>query len=69
MPMPEIPQSPPARPSVLAAAALWLWRLANTALLAAAVWLVWLYLDEAKATRMALLALVDYVSVIAERIR
>jgi hypothetical protein len=67
--MPEIPQPTPAKPSLLAAVALWIWRLANTALLAAAVWLVWLYLDEARATRMALVALVDYVSVIAERIR
>ncbi|HET8697000.1 MAG TPA: hypothetical protein VFO94_05920 [Gammaproteobacteria bacterium] len=67
--MPEPPQSTPTKPSVLSSAALWLWRLANTALLAAAVWLVWLYLDEARATRMALFDLVDYVSVIAERIR
>ena len=67
--MPESPDSTPRRSSRLATAALVLWRLANTALLGAAVWILWLYLDEARSTRMALLALVDYVSVIAERIR
>jgi len=65
--MAKTEDSTPSRPSRLAAAALWIWRLANTALLAVGVWILWRYLDELEATKGALLALVDYVSVIAER--
>jgi hypothetical protein len=50
------------------AAALWLWRLANTALLAAGVWLLWRQTVELGALSGQLRDLVDYLSVIAERI-
>jgi len=66
--MPDPSESTPHPPSRLAAAALAIWRIANTTLLAVAVWILWQYLDELRATKDALLALVDYVSVIAERI-
>jgi hypothetical protein len=66
--MPETPISIPSKPSRLAATVLWIWRFANTALLGAAVWILWHYLGELVAIKEALLGLVDYVSVIAERI-
>lgn len=53
---------------MLGAAALWLWRLANTALLALGVWLLWRHTAELTALNGALQDLVDYLSVIAERI-
>ena len=53
---------------MLAAIALWLWRLANTALLAAGVWLLWRHTLELGALNGELRNLVDYLSVIAERI-
>lgn len=66
--MAETRDPTPRKPTALGAAVLWIWRFANTALLAAAVWILWQYLGELVATKQALLALVDYVSVIAERI-
>jgi hypothetical protein len=54
--------------SVLGAAAVWLWRLTNTALLAAGVWLLWRHAVELAALNGELKNLVDYLSVIAERI-
>ena len=57
-----------APPSMLSSAALWLWRLANTALLAAGVWLLWRQTVEIASLNGALHELVDYLSVIAERI-
>ena len=53
---------------MLNSAALWLWRLANTALLAAGVWLLWRQTAEIAALNGTLHDLVDYLSVIAERI-
>jgi hypothetical protein len=53
---------------MLTATALWLWRLANTALLAAGVWLLWRQTTELAALNGALQNLVDYLSVIAERV-
>jgi hypothetical protein len=57
-----------ARSSVIGTAAVWLWRLANTALLAAGVWLLWRHTAELTALNGELKNLVDYLSVIAERI-
>jgi hypothetical protein len=53
---------------MVGAAALWLWRLANTALLAAGVWLLWRQTAEIASLNGALKDLVDYLSVIAERV-
>jgi hypothetical protein len=53
---------------MIGAAAVWLWRLANTALLAAGVWLLWRHTTELAALNGELQDLVDYLSVIAERI-
>jgi hypothetical protein len=53
---------------VLGAIAIWLWRLANTALLAAGVWLLYQHTIELAALTGELQNLIDYVSVIAERI-
>ena len=66
--MAETPDSIASKPSRLAVAVLWIWRFANTALLGASVWILSRYLDEVVAIKGALLALVDYVAVIAERI-
>jgi hypothetical protein len=66
--MAENTDSIPSKPSTLTAAILWIWRFANTALLGAAVWLLWRYLGELVAIKEALHGLVDYLSVIAERI-
>jgi hypothetical protein len=54
------------QPSLLASILLWLWRLANTALLAAGVWVLWQHTLQLEALRGELLDLIDYVSVIAE---
>jgi hypothetical protein len=54
---------------LLGTAVLWLWRFANTGLLAAAVWILWRYSVQLDTTNGALLDLVDYLSVIAERVR
>jgi hypothetical protein len=53
---------------MLGTAALWLWRLANTALLAVGVWLLWRHTAELASLNGALHDLVDYLSVIAERV-
>lgn len=66
--MPETSDAP-RRPSLLGTAVLWLWRFANTGLLAAAVWILWRYSVQLDTTNGALLDLVDYLSVIAERVR
>lgn len=54
--------------SAFASTLLWLWRLANTALLAAGVWVLWQQNLQLEALSNELLGLIDYVSVIAERI-
>jgi hypothetical protein len=46
----------------------WLWRLANTALLGAAVWVLWRQTLELEALNQRLLDLLDYLNVIAERL-
>jgi hypothetical protein len=55
-------------PSLLSAAALWLWRLANTALLAAGVWILWRQTVQLETLNQQLLDLLDYLNVIAERL-
>jgi hypothetical protein len=62
------PSSHDAEHHPLAAAALWIWRLANTALLAAAVWILWRQADQLATLNGSLTTLLDYLSVIAERI-
>ena len=54
--------------SVLGATALWLWRLANTALLAAGVWLLWRHAVQLEVLNANLGSLLDYLNVIAERL-
>jgi len=46
----------------------WLLRLANTALLALGVWALWLAVDRLDTLTGELINLVDYLSVIAERL-
>jgi hypothetical protein len=53
---------------MFSAACLWLWRLVNTALLAVAVWVLWRQTTELAALNRELSNLIDYLSVIAERI-
>jgi Na+-translocating ferredoxin:NAD+ oxidoreductase RnfD subunit len=48
---------------------IWLWRLANTALLAAAIWVLWQQTLEFRALNAQLSNLLDYLSIIAEKIR
>ncbi len=55
-------------PSLFAGAALWLWRLANTALLAAGVWVLWQQSQQLETLNSELLDLLDYLNVIAERL-
>ena len=50
------------------AVCLWLWRLANTALLAVAVFVLWRQTGELATLTSELSTLIDYVSVIAERV-
>jgi hypothetical protein len=52
----------------MAAAARWLLRFLNTALLAAAVWVLWQQTLQLQVLNDELTALVDYLSVIAERL-
>jgi hypothetical protein len=52
---------------MLSTVALWLWRLANTALLAAAVWILWQQAAAIVSLNGELQALVEYLGVIAER--
>lgn len=56
------------RPSALAIAALWLWRLTNTGLLAAGVWVLWRQFNQLENLNGELINLIDYLSVIAERL-
>lgn len=56
------------KPSALATAALWIWRLANTGLLAAGVWVLWRQLSQLENLSGELINLIDYLSVIAERL-
>jgi len=53
---------------MFATACLWLWRLANTALLAAGVFVLWRQATELAALNRELSNLIDYLSVIAERL-
>lgn len=53
--------------SPLAAFASWLLRLANTALLAVGVWVLWLLVDRLDTLTGEIINLIDYLSVIAER--
>lgn len=55
-------------PSALAVVALWLWRLTNTGLLAAGVWVLWRMLNQLENVNGELINLIDYLSVIAERL-
>lgn len=54
--------------SPLAALASWLLRLANTALLAAGVWMLCLIVDRLDLLTGEIINLVDYLNVIAERL-
>ncbi len=64
------PASPAAerRPSTLATIVLWLWRLANTALLAAGVAVLWRQAVQLSLLNDQLSSLLDYLNVIAERL-
>jgi len=62
------PGGAPPQPSMFATACLWLWRLANTALLAAGVFVLWRQATELAALNRELSNLIDYLSVIAERL-
>ncbi len=68
MTTPESRTSVEDRPSWLAVTALWLWRLANTSLLAAGVWVLWRQLSQLETLNGELINLIDYLSVIAERL-
>jgi hypothetical protein len=68
MTTPASPGGAEPQPSMLGAACLWLWRLLNTALLAAAVWVLWRQTTELAVLNSELSTLIDYLSVIAERI-
>ena len=56
------------KPSALATTALWIWRLANTGLLAAGVWVLWRGFNQLETLNGEMINLVDYLSVIAERL-
>lgn len=56
------------RPSGAGAAALWAWRLINTALLALGVWALWRQTGQLENLNGELLNLIDYLNVIAERL-
>jgi hypothetical protein len=66
---PAPPNGAEPRPSGLGGVLLWLWRLANTALLAAAVWVLWQQTRELSSLNAQLSNLLDYLSIIAEKIR
>ena len=53
---------------MLATLATWLWRLANTGLLAAGVWVLWRQLGQLETLNGEIINLIDYLSVIAERL-
>jgi hypothetical protein len=52
----------------MASFALWLLRLANTLLLAVGVWVLWLIVDRLDKLTGEIINLIDYLSVIAERL-
>ena len=52
----------------MSAIALWVWRLLNTALLAFGVWVLWQQAIQLQTLNGELINLVDYLSVIAERL-
>jgi hypothetical protein len=52
----------------MASLALWLLRLANTLLLAVGVWVLWLIVDRLDKLTGEIINLIDYLSVIAERL-
>jgi hypothetical protein len=64
------PASPAAdpRPSALATVFLWVWRLANTALLAAGIVILWRQATQLEHLNDQLSSLLDYLNVIAERL-
>jgi hypothetical protein len=62
------PSSRDAEQHWVASAALWIWRLANTALLAVGVWILWRQAEELASLNGSLTTLLDYLNVIAERI-
>ncbi len=47
---------------------LWIWRLANTALLALGVWVLWRQTVQIENLNGEMLNLIDYLNVIAERL-
>jgi Na+-translocating ferredoxin:NAD+ oxidoreductase RnfD subunit len=53
---------------MIAATTLWLWRLSNTALLAAGVWLLWRHVIALETMSARLIDLIDYLSLITERL-
>jgi len=53
---------------MLGALGLWLWRLTNTALLAVAVWVLWQQTTALAELNREISTLIDYLSVIAERL-
>lgn len=55
-------------PSASSGAAVWLWRLANSALLGFGVWVLWRQTLAIEALNDRLLDLLDYLNVIAERL-
>lgn len=60
--------SPSARSAMLGTIALWSWRLVNTALLAAGVWLLARHVAALEALNGGLLTVIEYLNVIAERL-
>lgn len=56
------------RPSRVGTFFMWVWRAANTAVLAAAAWALWRQSMELAALNDALQTLIDYLDVIAERL-
>ena len=61
-------EAPARGTSALGSFALWLLRLANTALLAVGVWVLWLVVDRLDKLTGEMINLIDYLSVIAERL-
>ncbi len=66
---PAPPNGAEPRPSRFGGVLLWLWRLTNTALLVAAVWVLWQQTLELNSLNTQLSNLLDYLSIIAEKIR
>lgn len=61
-------EAPARGASALGAFALWLLRLANTVLLAVGVWVLWLVVERLDNLTGEMINLIDYLSVIAERL-